>query len=48
MKEIVFKEAKPNHFYSQRNTNGQLELIKDPEIGKKYYEVAVISGGSID
>lgn len=45
MKEITFKKAKENHFYSERNEKGQLVLVEEPKIGNKYYEFAVVSGG---
>lgn len=47
MKQITFKTKKPNHFYAQRNEKGQLELIQEPESGKKYYEFACVSGGVV-
>jgi hypothetical protein len=45
-KQITFKEKKKNHFYSQKNEKGQLELVSDPVVGEKYYEFACVSGGS--
>ena len=41
-------EAKINHFYAIRNDKGQLEMIKEPVVGQKYFEIAVISGGGYD
>ncbi len=46
MKEIVFKKAKENHFYAERNDKNQLIQIREPIKGNKYYEFAVVSGGS--
>ena len=46
MKQITFKQAKKNHFYAEQNEKNQLELVKEPQVGKKYFEVPVISGGS--
>jgi hypothetical protein len=45
IKEIIFKNAKPNHFYAQKNEKGQLELIQTPNKGEKYYEFPCVSGG---
>ena len=47
MKETTFKSKNPNHFYAQRNEKGQLELIQEPEQGKKYFEFACVSGGMV-
>jgi len=44
MKQTTFSKAKDNHFYAER-INGELLQVKEPIIGKKYYEIAVISGG---
>jgi hypothetical protein len=45
-KEITFEQAKENHFYAQKNEKGQLELVRNPKIGEKYYEFACVVGGS--
>src|SRR3990167_11444050 len=45
MKQITFSKAKDNYFYAER-IEGELLQVKEPIIGKKYYEIAVISGGS--
>src|SRR3990167_6800840 len=45
MKQITFQKAKDNHFYAER-INGELLQVKEPIKGKKYFEIAVISGGS--
>ena len=44
MKQITFSKAKDNHFYAER-IKGELLQVKEPQVGKKYYEIAVISGG---
>lgn len=43
--EVVFKKAKPNHYYAKRNELQQLELVTEPEKGEKYYEFPAVSGG---
>src|SRR3990167_6832929 len=45
MKQITFSKAKENYFYAER-INGELLQVKEPIKGKKYFEIAVISGGS--
>ena len=45
MKLITFQQAKENHFYAER-IDGELLQVKEPIKGQKYFEIAVISGGS--
>lgn len=45
MKEITFKQKKVNHFYAIRNDKGQLEVIQEPHLGQKVFEVQVVAGG---
>ena len=45
MKQITFQKAKENFFYAER-IDGELIQVKEPVVGKKYFEIAVISGGS--
>ena len=44
MKQITFQKAKENFFYAER-VAGELIQVKEPIQGKKYFEIAVISGG---
>lgn len=46
MKQITFKQAKPNHYYAIRNEKGQLELVKEPQKGQEVFEFAAVAGGS--
>ena len=45
LKQITFSKAKENYFYAER-IDGELLQVREPIKGKKYYEIAVISGGS--
>ena len=45
MKQITFQKAKENFFYAERINGELLQEVKEPIKGKKYFEIAVISGG---
>ena len=47
LKQITFKKAKSNYFYAELNEKNELIQVKDPMANKKYFEISIISGGSL-